>query len=81
MTVPITLKTKTPGSVLVKECGRISVTDYTLTAESQTYEMECGEEEGSEVRVQVVDTMAPLMIAEIEVLSYKPSEFQDFVVT
>ena len=50
------------------------MTDYTLTAESQTYEMDCGEGgvEGSEVRVQVVDTKEPLMIAEIGVLGYKP---------
>ena len=51
-----------------------SVSLTSLTAESQTYEMVCGEEgvEGSEVRVQVVDTKEPLMIAEIGVLGYKP---------
>ena len=60
---------------MVRECGVITVTSDTLTAEAQTYPIECGETDGeypvgNKVRVRLENTNKPLEIAEISVMGY-----------
>ena len=58
---------------MLEDCGRIIVTSNALTAEAQTYPIDCGDgAEGNKVRVQLEDTEEPLEIAEISVTGYKP---------
>ena len=55
------------------------MTNNTLTAEAQTYPIDCVDgAEGNKVRVRLENTDRPLEIAEISVLGYrKISELQD----
>ena len=63
---------------MVKECGRIWVTNFNLTAEAQTYPIDCGADGlypvGSKVRVRLDGTNKPLEIAEIRVDGLSISE-------
>ena len=56
------------------------MTSNTLTAEAQTYPIDCGVGvKGNKVRVRLEETDKPLEIAEIGVIGYrKISELQDF---
>ena len=63
---------------VAKECGNITVTNNTLTAEAQTYAIDCVDgAEGNKVRVRLENTDRPLEIAEISVMGYqKISEYK-----
>ena len=56
---------------MVEECGVIEVTTNKLSADEQTYKIECGKEDqypvGRKVRVRLENTNKPLEIAEISV--------------
>ena len=56
---------------MVEECGVIEVTTNKLSADDQTYKIECGKEGqnpvGRKVRVRLENTNKPLEIAEISV--------------
>ena len=64
---------------MIEECGEISVTSDTLTAEAQTYPIDCDDGvKGNKVRVRLEEIYEPLEIAEISVMGYrKISELQD----
>ena len=55
------------------------MTSNNLTAEAQTYPIDCGDgAEGNKVRVRLEDTDRPLEIAEISVMGYREiSEYTD----
>ena len=59
---------------MVKGCGLIEVTSNELTAEAQTYSVECGKVDayplGNKVSVRLEDTNEPLEIAEIIVIGW-----------
>ena len=56
----------------MEECGVITVTSNTLTAEAQTYPIDCDDGvKGNKVRVRLENTNKPLEIAEISVMGYR----------